>query len=37
MKIDRIGACVAALVSGFFLIAAVSECEVTNSRNFGCF
>ena len=32
MKIDRIGAYVAALVSGFFLIAAVSECEARDPR-----
>ena len=35
MKLGSIRSCVTALVSGFFLIAAVSECEVANSRNFG--
>ena len=32
MKVDRIGACIAALVFGFFLIAAVSECEARDPR-----
>ena len=35
MNLSSIRSCVTALVSGFFLMAAVSECEVTNSRNFG--
>lgn len=32
MKIDRIGTCVAALVYGFFLMAAVSECDARDPR-----
>ena len=32
MKIDRIGTCVAALAFGFFLMAAVSECDARNPR-----
>ena len=32
MKVNRIGACIAALVFGFFLIAAVSECEARDPR-----